>query len=69
MRFEDRGPESSENCCVNAPNTLVEEKLKGKFEAGHNEKTVEDVQDALEWESFCSTEKDEFVMRRRVPTI
>merc|ERR1712110_365373 len=50
-----------ENYCFTMRNTLNEEKLKEKFEAGDKEKIEKAVQDALDWlDKNQLAEKDEF---------
>merc|ERR1712154_602262 len=50
-----------ENYCFTMRNTLQEEKLKEKFEAGDKEKIETAVQEALEWlDKNQLAEKDEF---------
>jgi len=50
-----------ENYCYSMKNTLQEEKLKDKFEAGDSEKITKAVEETLEWlEKNQLAEKDEF---------
>merc|ERR1712165_164960 len=50
-----------ENYCFTMRNTLQEEKLKGKFEAGDQEKIENAVQETLDWlDKNQLAEKDEF---------
>jgi len=55
-----------ENYCYSLKNTLQEEKLKDKFEAGDKEKIEQAVADALEWlEKNQLAEKDEFEAKQK----
>jgi len=55
-----------ENYCYSLKNTLQEEKLKDKFEAGDKEKIEQAVADALEWlEKNQMAEKDEFEAKQK----
>merc|ERR1719285_1647294 len=55
-----------ENYCYSLKNTLQEEKLKDKFEAGDKEKIEQAVNDALEWlEKNQMAEKDEFEAKQK----
>merc|ERR1712118_356900 len=55
-----------ENYCFTMRNTLQEEKLKDKFEAGDKEKIEKAVQDALDWlDKNQMAEKDEFEAKQK----
>jgi len=55
-----------ENYCFTMRNTLNEEKLKDKFEAGDKEKIEKAVQDALDWlDKNQLAEKDEFEAKQK----
>merc|ERR1712127_284244 len=55
-----------ENYCFTMRNTLQEEKLKEKFEAGDKEKIEAAVQDALDWlDKNQLAEKDEFEVKQK----
>merc|ERR1711881_796918 len=55
------GKNSLENYCFTMRNTLQEEKLKEKFEAGDKEKIENAVQETLDWlDKNQLAEKDEF---------
>merc|ERR1712054_370702 len=55
-----------ENYCFTMRNTLREEKLKDKFEAGDKEKIEKAVQDALDWlDKNQMAEKDEFEAQQK----
>merc|ERR1712054_15213 len=55
-----------ENYCFTMRNTLQEEKLKDKFEAGDKEKIEKAVQDALDWlDKNQMAEKDEFEAQQK----
>merc|ERR1712118_293078 len=55
-----------ENYCFTMRNTLGEEKLKDKFEAGDKEKIEKAVQDALDWlDKNQMAEKDEFEAKQK----
>merc|ERR1712137_1390113 len=55
-----------ENYCFTMRNTLEEEKLKDKFEAGDKEKIEEAVREALEWlDKNQLAEKDEFEAKQK----
>merc|ERR1711862_738739 len=55
-----------ENYCFTMRNTLEEEKLKDKFEAGDKEKIEAAVEDALEWlDKNQLAEKDEFESKQK----
>merc|ERR1719378_453934 len=55
-----------ENYCFAMRNTLGEEKLKDKFEAGDKEKIEKAVQDALDWlDKNQLAEKDEFEAKQK----
>merc|ERR1712167_304110 len=55
-----------ENYCFTMRNTLQEEKLKDKFEAGDKEKIEAAVQDALDWlDKNQMAEKDEFEAKQK----
>merc|ERR1712127_119061 len=55
-----------ENYCFTMRNTLNEEKLKEKFEAGDKEKIEKAVQDALDWlDKNQMAEKDEFESKQK----
>jgi L1 cell adhesion molecule like protein len=55
-----------ENYCFTMRNTLNEEKLKEKFEAGDKEQIEKAVQDALDWlDKNQLAEKDEFEARQK----
>jgi len=55
-----------ENYCYSLKNTLQEEKLKEKFEAGDKEKIEEVIQNALDWlEKNQMAEKDEFEAKQK----
>merc|ERR1712014_396071 len=55
-----------ENYCFTMRNTLNEEKLKDKFEAGDKEAIEKAVQDALDWlDKNQLAEKDEFEARQK----
>merc|ERR1711865_987521 len=55
-----------ENYCFTMRNTLQEEKLKEKFEAGDKENIEKAVQDALDWlDKNQLAEKDEFEVRQK----
>merc|ERR1712170_303614 len=55
-----------ENYCFQMRNTLSDDKLKDKFEAGDKEKIEKAVQDALDWlDKNQMAEKDEFESRQK----
>merc|ERR1711879_595987 len=55
-----------ENYCFTMRNTLNEEKLKEKFEAGDKEKIEKAVQDTLDWlDKNQLAEKDEFEAQQK----
>merc|ERR1712032_1214421 len=55
-----------ENYCFTMRNTLNEEKLKEKFEAGDKEKIESAVQEALDWlDKNQLAEKDEFESKQK----
>merc|ERR1712176_1448278 len=55
-----------ENYCFTMRNTLQEEKLKDKFEAGDKDKIEKAIQDALDWlEKNQLAEKEEFESRQK----
>merc|ERR1712019_77082 len=55
-----------ENYCFTMRNTLQEEKLKEKFEAGDKEKIESAVQEALDWlDKNQLAEKDEFESKQK----
>merc|ERR1711890_110800 len=55
-----------ENYCFTMRNTLNEEKLKDKFEAGDKEKIEKAVQEALDWlDKNQLAEKDEFEAKQK----
>merc|ERR1712072_1242768 len=55
-----------ENYCFTMRNTLQEEKLKDKFDAGDKEKIEKAVQDALDWlDKNQLAEKDEFEAKQK----
>merc|ERR1712161_102057 len=55
-----------ENYCFTMRNTLQEEKLKEKFEAGDKENIEKAVQDALDWlDKNQLAEKDEFEAKQK----
>merc|ERR1712139_140205 len=55
-----------ENYCFTMRNTLQEEKLKDKFEAGDKDKIEKAVQDALDWlDKNQMAEKDEFEAKQK----
>merc|ERR1711862_464516 len=55
-----------ENYCFTMRNTLEEEKLKDKFEAGDKEKIEAAVKDALDWlDKNQLAEKDEFESKQK----
>merc|ERR1711998_749702 len=55
-----------ENYCFTMRNTLNEEKLKDKFEAGDKEKIEAAVQEALDWlDKNQLAEKDEFEAKQK----
>merc|ERR1712071_334175 len=55
-----------ENYCFTMRNTLNEEKLKDKFEAGDKENIEKAVQDALDWlDKNQLAEKDEFESKQK----
>jgi len=55
-----------ENYCFTMRNTLNEEKLKDKFEAGDKEQIEKAVQDALDWlDKNQMAEKDEFESKQK----
>merc|ERR1712159_630719 len=55
-----------ENYCFTMRNTLQEEKLKDKFEAGDKEKIEKAIQDALDWlDKNQMAEKDEFEAQQK----
>merc|ERR1712144_113123 len=55
-----------ENYCFTMRNTLQEEKLKDKFEAGDKEKIEKAVQDSLDWlDKNQLAEKDEFEAKQK----
>jgi len=55
-----------ENYCYSMKNTLQEEKLKEKFEAGDSEKITKAVDETLEWlEKNQLAEKDEFEAKQK----
>merc|ERR1719453_689682 len=55
-----------ENYCFTMRNTLQEEKLKEKFEAGDKEKIEKAVQDSLDWlDKNQLAEKDEFEAKQK----
>merc|ERR1711972_700788 len=55
-----------ENYCFTMRNTLQEEKLKDKFDAGDKEKIEAAVQDALDWlDKNQLAEKDEFEAKQK----
>merc|ERR1712203_1079872 len=55
-----------ENYCFTMRNTLSEEKLKDKFEAGDKDKIEKAVQDALDWlDKNQLAEKDEFEAQQK----
>merc|ERR1712039_671473 len=55
-----------ENYCFTMRNTLQEEKLKDKFEAGDKDKIEKAVQDALDWlDKNQLAEKDEFEAKQK----
>jgi len=55
-----------ENYCYSLKNTLQEEKLKEKFEAGDKEKIEEVIQNALDWlDKNQMAEKDEFEAKQK----
>merc|ERR1712076_212232 len=72
-RAEDEGTRAKveaknglENYCFTMRNTLNEEKLKDKFEAGDKEKIEKAVQDALDWlDKNQLAEKDEFEAQQK----
>merc|ERR1712167_367443 len=55
-----------ENYCFTMRNTLSEEKLQDKFEAGDKEKIETAVQEALDWlDKNQMAEKDEFEAKQK----
>merc|ERR1712164_75487 len=55
-----------ENYCFQMRNSLEEEKLKDKFEAGDKEKIEEAVKEALDWlDKNQMAEKDEFDAKQK----
>merc|ERR1712167_59953 len=55
-----------ENYCFTMRNTLQEDKLKDKFEAGDKENIEKAVQDALDWlDKNQLAEKDEFEAKQK----
>merc|ERR1712174_181500 len=55
-----------ENYCFQMRNTLSDDKLKDKFEAGDKEKIEKAVQDALDWlDKNQMAEKDEFEAQQK----
>merc|ERR1711959_229946 len=55
-----------ENYCFTMRNTLSEEKLKDKFEAGDKEKIEKALQDTLDWlDKNQLAEKDEFEAKQK----
>merc|ERR1711918_173759 len=55
-----------ENYCFTMRNTLSEEKLKEKFEAGDKEKVEKAVQETLDWlDKNQLAEKDEFEAKQK----
>merc|ERR1719502_210418 len=55
-----------ENYCFQMRNTLSDDKLKDKFEAGDKEKIEKAVQDALDWlDKKQMAEKDEFEAQQK----
>merc|ERR1719420_1581357 len=55
-----------ENYCFTMRNTLQEEKLKDKFEAGDKDKIEKAVQEALDWlDKNQLAEKDEFEAKQK----
>merc|ERR1711868_125149 len=65
-RVKIEAKNSLENYCFTMRNTLNEEKLKDKFEAGDKENIEKAVQDALDWlDKNQLAEKDEFEARQK----
>ena len=65
-RSKDEAKNGLENYCFTMRNTLNEEKLKEKFEAGDKEKIEAAVQEALDWlDKNQVAEKDEFEARQK----
>merc|ERR1711907_226735 len=57
---------SLENYCFTMRNTLQEEKLKDKFEAGDKEKIEKAIQESLDWlDKNQLAEKDEFEAKQK----
>merc|ERR1711861_126054 len=55
-----------ENYCFTMRNTLQEEKLKDKFEAGDKDKIEKAIQEALDWlDKNQLAEKEEFESRQK----
>merc|ERR1712109_38110 len=55
-----------ENYCFTMRNTLAEEKLQDKFEAGDKDKIEKAVQDTLDWlDKNQLAEKDEFEAKQK----
>merc|ERR1712138_46140 len=60
------GKNGLENYCFQMRNTLSDDKLKDKFEAGDKEKIEKAVQDALDWlDKNQMAEKDEFEAQQK----
>merc|ERR1712019_303973 len=65
-KAEDEAKNGLENYCFQMRNTLSDDKLKDKFEAGDKEKIEKAVQDALDWlDKNQMAEKDEFEAQQK----
>merc|ERR1711943_177797 len=65
-RSKVEGKNGLENYCFTMRNTLEEEKLKEKFEAGDKEKIEKAVQEALDWlDKNQLAEKEEFEAKQK----
>merc|ERR1719352_1789585 len=66
MKVKIEAKNGLENYCFTMRNTLSEEKLQDKFEAGDKEKIEQAVQEALDWlDKNQMAEKDEFEAKQK----
>merc|ERR1711965_395521 len=66
MKVKIEAKNGLENYCFTMRNTLSEEKLQDKFEAGDKEKIEAAVQEALDWlDKNQMAEKDEFEAKQK----
>merc|ERR1711904_508596 len=66
MKVKIEAKNGLENYCFTMRNTLSEEKLQDKFEAGDKEKIETAVQEALDWlDKNQLAEKDEFEAKQK----